>query len=214
VELGLGIDRRLNEDLSRQKQELLAPGEVSFWYLANHLGRRFLPEARRRLGELQPLGEGLWRCEVLERLVFLVSVDTLPVDRDSVPLHLLSQEPPERERAVAQLVAGQADFWRRYSAWLAFLHPAIWEEAQQMARANGIETTLDLRPLIEMVGVEQVIAQVGIDRVLAHMGAAQILPRLGIDDLVANLTPEQRQQLLARLQRPGGADEPKNPPTP
>jgi hypothetical protein len=52
VELGLGIDRRLNEERSRAKEEALEPEEVSFWYIANHLGRRFLSDARRLFGSM------------------------------------------------------------------------------------------------------------------------------------------------------------------
>src|SRR5262249_54813058 len=79
VELGLGIDRRLNEDPNLQPRPPIPRGEVSFWYLANHLGQRFLAEAERLLGAPVALGEGLWRCQAPERPVFLVSRDVLPV---------------------------------------------------------------------------------------------------------------------------------------
>jgi hypothetical protein len=39
VELGLGIDRRLNEERVRQRQQPVPRAEISFWYLANHLLR-------------------------------------------------------------------------------------------------------------------------------------------------------------------------------
>src|SRR3954453_1576585 len=38
VEVGLGIDRRLNEQRVRDELAALERAEVSFWYLANHLG--------------------------------------------------------------------------------------------------------------------------------------------------------------------------------
>jgi hypothetical protein len=50
IELGLGIDRRLRERRTEQGQRPLEPEEVSFWYLANHLGGRFVREAERKLG--------------------------------------------------------------------------------------------------------------------------------------------------------------------
>jgi hypothetical protein len=81
VEVGLGIDRRLREEgAARQGQRPLAREQVSFWYLANRLGRRFLTEAERKLGPLESLGPGLWRCRVLCRLVFWVSSIDLPVE--------------------------------------------------------------------------------------------------------------------------------------
>jgi hypothetical protein len=71
------------------------------------MGCRFLREAERLLAELEPLGPGLWRSEVLGRLVFLVSSIDLPVEADSLPLHIVGHEPLATERAVAQLVVEQ-----------------------------------------------------------------------------------------------------------
>ena len=93
VELGLGIDRRLQQERIKQGQRRLEPEQVSFWYLANRLGRSFLRDAERKLGTLEPLGSGLWRCRLLGRLVFLVSSIELPVEEDSLPLHVVGGEP-------------------------------------------------------------------------------------------------------------------------
>jgi hypothetical protein len=56
IELGLGIDRRLRAERAARAQRRLAPEDVSFWYLANHLGRRFVLAAQRTLGGLEALG--------------------------------------------------------------------------------------------------------------------------------------------------------------
>src|SRR5438876_3657617 len=69
IELGLGIDRRLRAERQPGGRPP-APEEVSFWYLANRLGRSFLREAQQRLGPLESLGPGLWRCRLLGRLLF------------------------------------------------------------------------------------------------------------------------------------------------
>jgi hypothetical protein len=97
---------------------------VSFWYLANHLGRRFLREAERLLGELEPVGAGLWRSEVLGRLVFLVSSIDLPVEADSLPLYIVGHEPLATERVVAQLVVEQPELQQRYGGWMRACTPA------------------------------------------------------------------------------------------
>src|SRR5256885_1369179 len=52
-ELGLGIDRRLHQERGRQKQRPLDPAEVSFWYIVNHLGTRFLRQAGQRRGDIK-----------------------------------------------------------------------------------------------------------------------------------------------------------------
>src|SRR5262249_55351615 len=59
VELGLGIHRRLNEERAKEGQPRVGRPDVSLWYLANHLGRRFLRDARGLLGPLEPLGAGV-----------------------------------------------------------------------------------------------------------------------------------------------------------
>jgi hypothetical protein len=111
----------------------LPRGEVSWWYSANHLGKRFLADAAVLLGRrLQLRGPGLWRCRGLGRVVFLMSRDSLPVERESVPLHLVTAESAARQQALAREVAGDPLSWQRYSNWLAFLHPAA--EVQRMIR--------------------------------------------------------------------------------
>ena len=55
VELGLGIDRRLNEERVRQQQRPSVPDATSFWYLASRLRSRFLREARHRFADLEVL---------------------------------------------------------------------------------------------------------------------------------------------------------------
>jgi hypothetical protein len=42
IELGLGIHRRLNQERAKQKQRPMPAAEVSFWYVANRLGTRYL----------------------------------------------------------------------------------------------------------------------------------------------------------------------------
>ena len=69
------------------------------------------------------LGHGIdlmvWRCQGPEGAVFLVSRDVLPVERESVPLHLVSREPVERELALAREVVARPGFWQLYGPWLA-----------------------------------------------------------------------------------------------
>jgi hypothetical protein len=57
LELGLGIHRRLNE--SRERQTVVGYAETSFCYLANHLGRRFLANARNHLPGMQEQAAGV-----------------------------------------------------------------------------------------------------------------------------------------------------------
>ena len=162
---------------------------MSFWYLARHLGKHFLKEARRKLGKVAAVTDGVWRCEVLQRLLYLVSIDNVAVERDSVPMHLLNQETAKASLAVSRVVIQQPGFWERYSSWLAFMHPELWEEVQRMARANGIEPTLDLHALFNLVGYKQVIDQLGLKRVVSEVGVDQVVKEIGVTEYLARAAP-------------------------
>jgi hypothetical protein len=208
VELGLGIHRRLNEQRRKDRRPEVERGGLSFWYLAPHLGRRFLAEARRLLGPLDELGAGVWRVRILERAVLLVSNRQVPVDRDSVPVHLLTREPADTARAVAQVLRAHQELWKLYGPWLATRNPLLWEEIRHMGRKKGQEPEFDLRPVVEYLGMAEVIHQVGIKRVIdeigakrviEEVGAKRVIDELGLEAILAELTPQQRKQLKQRL---------------
>jgi hypothetical protein len=214
----LPSNRRLRAERAARAQRPLAPEEVSFWYLANHLGRRFVLAAQRTLGGLEALGPGLWRSGLLGRVVLLVSSIDLPVEADSLPLHIVGLEPAATERQVAQLVLEQPRLQELYGGWLASLHPTVWKEVEAMARAAGKALLFDIRPAIEMlgldrvieqvgldrvieqVGLDRVIEQVGLDRVIAEVGKKEVIKRISLDDWLANLSPAERRELKRRLQ--------------
>ncbi len=219
VELGLGIHRRLNEERAHRDRPTLGPEDVSLWYLAPHLGRRLLSSWERRAPGLRPHGAGVWRCEFLGRAVLLVSGSELPVEEASLPLHLIAREPSESERAVAQLLAGRSELWERYGGWLASLHPAAFEEVENMTKATKRRSPIDLEPLVRSMGLKQVIDQLGSKRVIQELGAQRVIKDLGVkaaieqlgaqqvieglggvDEFLAVLSPELREQLKERLQ--------------
>ncbi len=218
LELGLGIHRQLNEEAVKHRQPRLGRADVSFWYLANHLGRRFLRTAGDILGPLEEVGEGLWRVMVLHRRLMLVSGREVPVDRDSLPVHLLATESEEQQQAVVRVLGASRDLWLPYSGWLVSAHPALAKEVTRMGRAKARKFALDLRPVIEHLGWQEVIRQTGLKalldelgakrvldelgakRVLDELGPKQVLDELGLDQLVAQLSPQQRRELQRLLQ--------------
>jgi hypothetical protein len=209
VELGLGIHRRLNEERVRQQRKPLSREQISFWYLANALGRRFLSEAERLFGSLETERPGIWRCRALRRLVFLVSASDLPVEAESLPLHVLSKESPDKELAMARLVLEQPDLWRHYGQVLTTLHPATLEEIRAMVRTKNQAFKFHVEPLIELMGMEELINQlglkrvideVGVKRVIDEVGVKRVIDEIGLDDLLQNLTAAQRRELKRKLQ--------------
>ena len=186
VELGLGIDRRLNEEERRHRRPLLNPGEVSFWYLTNNPGHRFLRAARQRFGELEQVGPGLWRSHVLERLVYLVSNSTIPVEHDSLPVHLVAAEPIENQQAVLRVFAEQPSLWDVYGPILASLHSDLLGEIITMAKRKHKGPQFNIGPLAkEMVPgsiMEQLIKTLGADTIFATLKDESLLEKLSPKD--------------------------------
>ncbi len=199
IELGLGINRRLNEERAGQGLSLLDPSDVSFWYLANRLGRSILRDFRRTVGELEVIGPGVWRCVVLRRLIFLVSGRDLPIEEDSLPLHIIGSESPETERAVAEFVASRPELRHEYGGMLATLHPEAWKEVETMPRVKRKAFDFDINALVELVGVKRVVDAIGAENVIKEVGLKRVIDEVGIDALFLNLTPAQRRQLKEKL---------------
>jgi hypothetical protein len=176
-------------------QQTLPEQDVSFWYLANHLGRRILRRWQRLVGELMPLGPGLWRCQVLGRLVFLVSRRDLPLEEDNVPLHLIGQEVPESGQALAEFVVTRPELWQLYQEWLAVLHESAYRRVASMARTKSPPFRISLEPLVESWGMPELIRRLGLKRVVDAVGLKRVVEEVGLKQLAAALTPEQCREL-------------------
>ncbi len=65
------------------------------------------------------------------------------------------------------------------------------------------EPFADLRPLIDLLGVQRVIDQIGLLQVIEQVGLQKVIENVAPDRLVAELlarmTPEQLEQLKQRL---------------
>jgi hypothetical protein len=194
VELGLGIDRRLNEEESRHGRSLRPPEEMSFWYIVRSIGRRFLPDARLRLGELEQLRPGLWRCQILQRLVFLVSSDAYPTEKDSIPFHMMVRRGVEQERELVREVAGDPELLQLYGPALSTLHPEVWKEVLAVARIikkQGLK--FDFSAVIDTIGLDGLLESVG-DKYIAE-AMDLIVKKKGVNWLRKRLTPDQLKEL-------------------
>lgn len=208
VEVGLGIDRRLNDERAKQQLRPLAAQQVSFWYLANRLSPAFRRQCQERLGPLTKVGVGVWRTQVIGRSIFLVSNVDLPVDAESLPLHIVSKGPPATELAVAQLVLEQPPLRRIYDQWLFALHKGAWKEVRAMSGVIEDEVEIDVKAFVEHFGMDRIIRQVGlkrvidavgVDRVIDEIGLGRVLDEIGPDRFLSNLTHAQRRELKRRL---------------
>jgi hypothetical protein len=242
IELGFGIHRRLNELQQKERRRGDSEGQaahpdmdypdVSFWYLVNHLGARFLAEAPRHLPGLQQVTAGLWQVSVFSHPLFLVSTQELEVERDSLPLHVLAGLADADKGTVKAVLQAEPALWPNYGPWLFIHEPALWREISQMATQQEGPLTLDFRPLadylketgglkrfledvgikeaVEAVGVKQAVEAVGVKEAVEAVGVKQAVEAVGLEQVWAALSPEERERLrrLAEQETP-----PKNDPT-
>lgn len=202
VELGLGIHRRLNEERRRQRLKLLEPPAASFWYVVRNLGGRIQPTLRRRLGQLEEIENGLWRSQILQHLVFLVSSERFASEPDSVPLHLLVKRSPERERELAHLVVGQPDFLEWYGSLLGTFHSAAWMEVKEMATTKHRRLELDFSAVKDDLtpeNVAQLIGFMGVKRILKAIDHKEVIKEIGVDGILSNLSAADIKKLRDRL---------------
>jgi hypothetical protein len=76
-----------------------------------------------------------------------------------------------------------------------------------MAKRARRETTIDLRPAIEHLGLGEILRQAGEDAVAKYFesyiergGIKKLIKRVGIDGILTNLSAEDRRELKRRLQ--------------
>jgi hypothetical protein len=191
VEVGLGIHRRLQE---KEPDAKVPRGEVSFWYLTNHLGKRFLRDVIELTGELEAVGPGLWRGGMLGRPLWLVSNVSLVLDEETAPARVVSGQSDRDTLELAKEIMANDEIWQRYRAWLLLLYPHLRKEFRLMAtkrKKGDIDLGANLRLLIHEMGPQELMES-GLAR--------QLLTDLGVDEFLADLTPQQRVELLIRLQ--------------
>jgi hypothetical protein len=197
LELGLGIQRRLNEDRRKRRQQAIGPPNVSFWYLANTLGKRFLATASHWLKDLAECKEGVWCGLTMNRKVFLVSASNLAVEPDSLPLHVLGLESEEKELETARLIVSKPVLWELFGDLFANLHDGTFPEIEDMAKSKSTRKGLIFRPelLLRLYGKDEFNR--GMERMLALMEAKE--RRAMLDQLINALPPAERDEIIRRL---------------
>jgi hypothetical protein len=129
------------------------------------------------------LGPGLWRGVIWRHPVYLVSGANLPVESDSLPLHILASGTKGEKRPVVELLARRPALWQRYSSWLATLQPELWEEIRSMGKTRS-KFGFHLGPVIEEVGLKQVIEEVGLKRVIEEVGLKRVIEEVGLKRVI------------------------------
>ena len=192
IELGLGIHRRLNELQRKEQAPEMDYPEVSFWYLVNHIGRRFLAEAPTYLPGIQQETEGIWRASLFGHPVFLVSVQELRVERDSMALHVLAGVPDQEKGIIVEALKAEPGLIASYAEWLFAREPAIWKEISLMAARQQQQAPVDYNLMAEN------LKSIG--------GLNPFLEALGTEGLWAALSPRQREEMCRLVQKEKSAE--------
>jgi hypothetical protein len=173
-------------------------------YVAPTLGETFLGHVRSRTLFDSQTG-GLWRGRAWRHPVWLVSARDLPVEADTVPLHLLDRDPPA-PRAVGDLVVQQEELLRRFATWLRALQPLLWEEVRHMANKpagiidwEAVSRVADLDEVVRFLPPQHVIEILGAERALEVIGLARLIEAVGLPRLIEMAGPEKVLQELLKL---------------
>ncbi len=191
VELGLGIARRLHEEGRAGSAGKVPAEQISFWYLASRLGRRFLQAAAGGLQDWGLLSPGVWHGRVLGHPVFLVSTVDLPVDEESLPLHVLAAEPPAREREVGEFLTATEERLAAYAGVFSAFHRATWREVEAMAKRSRRAPIIDISPLVETLGLREVIRQIGEEEVIRQIGEEEFIRQIGEQKVLREIGPKK-----------------------
>jgi hypothetical protein len=202
AELGLGIHRRLNEENKKNKKTLAPASEVSFWFLAHHLGRGFYDIlVRRGLGRVEILEPGVWQCWMLKHPMFLVSSSKLPVAPGNLPLHMLGIGSEAKKSEVMRVLNENRELKQRYNEMWASLHPEQLQEFIEMARTSKKGVTFHLMPLVELIGWKETIHQLGSDRLIDELFADDAKRKRALNRLVGHLSATEKRELIEQLAR-------------
>jgi hypothetical protein len=127
----------------------------------------------------------------LGRPLWLVSNRDVPIDRESAPLDLVSDEPIDRIRTLAEVVVAESDAWKRYVPWLGVVHPNLVKEIRAMAtkrKKGDINWDVNIGKVIRQLQEQEL----GLPK--------HIVDAIGVERILAALSPAQRREARRRLQ--------------
>lgn len=196
IELGLGIARRLVQECRKNKQGIPKSEEISFWYLAGRIGRRFLAAARTKLGTLESLDNGIWMSAVLGYPLYLVSSNDLVVEKDSLPFHMLGVESLEKKTEITRFVNDQPALKQLYDEVWASLHPEKIEEFLAMARSTKKGPAFHLLPLVDVIGWEEAIRQLGKDCLIDKLASDPKNKKKTLSRFLSHFSDAELEEML------------------
>src|SRR3984957_19424490 len=134
------------------------------------------------------------RGQIMERPVYMVDAEALPVDEDSVPLHLLEPQPSEKAMMAARLVVKEPSLWKYFHLLAGSSHPSILEEILAMARTLKKRPKLDIKQYPNLAeALLQAIPQLDVKEVIHEIGVKPVLDELLSQMLASDLADLKRR---------------------
>jgi hypothetical protein len=206
IHIGTGLTYRFNEERRARKEEPLGNRQVSLWYLAPRLGETFLGHARLRTFFHYETG-GLWRGTCWGHPVWLLAYRDVPVEEDTIPLHLLDPNLPAPHE-LGELVVHQPELLQRFAPWIYTLQPTLWEEIRHMATQATDGPRINWEAVGKYANIEDAVRAIPPERIVQIL-AGIVPPERIVQLLGGTLPPEKIAQMvgLDRLIQASGAEQ-------
>ncbi len=191
MHVGTGLTYRLNQEQLSQGAPPLENHQVALWYLAPKLGETFLGYARSR-AFFEFESRGLWRGGSWGHPVWLLDYGEVPVEVDTIPLHLLAREPGP-PALLGEVVLGNPQWFERFAMWLSTLQPGLWKEMRQMVNAlkrdsiidwEAVGEITDLGEVVRLLPAERVIEILGVERAIEAIGLRRTIETIGLPSVI------------------------------
>ncbi len=189
AEVGLGIHRRLQEVEPKVR---ISRADISFWYLAIRLGKRILSAASTITGGLEPISVGVWRTSILGRTLWLVSNSDVPMDLESAPLRMVSEQSASEAIQLAEIASTSQKLWKAYGTLLGTIFPELQKEFDVMAAKRGLDE------INWNLVLSNASKRANVKKLIAGDGLREMIHKIGLDNLLTLLPPEEQRALVKR----------------
>jgi hypothetical protein len=176
----------------QRRKELWQRREITLWLLASAFDEEMsLPNGAHIKNEHQ-IGEGVLSGTLDGFPIFLIDLNEIPLNDDTLPLVLVSKG--KREQELVEYMIEHHQRLGKYMPYLVWLHSEKFEEVLEMRELTLEEIGVDLDRVIRLLGGEE--------KVLQHLDE-----RRAMMSLVRRLGKEQAHQLLEEIPEESVDDE-------
>ena len=189
----------------QRRKELWQRQEITLWLLASDFSEEMsLPDGAHLENEHR-VGKGVLGGTLDGFPIFLIDLNEIPLNDDTLPLVLVSKG--KREQELVEYLIEHHQRLGRYMLYLVWLHSEKLEEVLEMRELTLEEIGVDLDRVIRLLGgKEKVIRHFELEEILQYLGeerTEEILQYLGeertMENIVRKLGREKVRQQVERI---------------